>query len=304
MTIGTNAAPRAGAKPNRQQRRQASRQARKATPKAHGRNDAAKGPDHGVARDLKRAHELHLAEDFEAANELYQRVLARQPENHDAMLWLGVLAVADQLAPYRYDGLRHFLPALPAVAILVAVGGEWLGDALALRVGDGASPYRHAVTANAPAAICAAIAAAQIVSTHPYQSAYRNAAANAISVQHSEEWIEAEYWGQAYQDGGRWLDANTERDAIVYLPIGEKIAGYYARRPRGVWGQLEARFENKARPQYVMFITRLGFYDEAIRWLEAKYQPVYSVQVQNATLLKIYGNRQTPSELSGEPGRG
>ena len=221
-----------------------------------------------------------------------------------AAAWLGVLAIADQLAPYRYDGLRHFLPALPAVAMLVAVGGEWLGDALALRFGDGASRYRHAVTANAPVAICAAIAAAQIVSTHPYQSAYRNAAANAIAGQHSEEWIEAEYWGQAYQDGGRWLDANTERDAVVYLPIGEKIAGYYARRPRGVWGQLEARFENNARPQYVMFITRLGFYDDAIRWLERKYRPDYSLEVQNATLLKIYGNRQTASEISGEPGRG
>ena len=130
-----------------------------------------------------------------------------------------------------------------------------------------------------------------------------NALANAIAGRHSEEWIELSYWGEAYRDGGRWIEANTERDALVYLPIGEKIAGYYTRRPRGAWQHFETRFERTQRPQYVMFITRLGFYDEAIRRLERDYEPVYSLEVQNASLLKIYSN-QTRRRTPPEPNRG
>jgi hypothetical protein len=220
-----------------------------------------------------------------------------------AAVWLGVLAIVDLLAPYRYDGLRHFLPALPAVAIGVAAGGEWLHDALAARVTGIASPFLRAATSNAPVGLCAAIAAGQIASTHPHQSAYMNAVANAIAGRHSEEWIELSYWGEAYRDGGRWIEANTERDAMVYLPIGEKIADYYTRRPRGAWQHFETRFERTQRPQYVMFITRLGFYDEAIRRLERDYEPVYSLEVQNASLLKIYSN-QTRRRTPPEPNRG
>jgi hypothetical protein len=213
-----------------------------------------------------------------------------------AAIWLGVLALIDQLAPYRYDGLRHFLPALPAVAMLVAAGSEWLCDAIGSRV-TGSARHRT-LAANAPVLVFFAAAALPLVSTHPHQSAFRNAVANAIAGPHSEEWIEAEYWGQAYREGGRWIGANTEPDAIVYLPIGDKIAGYYARRSRGAWNRFDARFARTERPQYVMFITRVGFYDDSIRRLERDYEAVYTVQVQNATLLKIYSNRRMKREAA------
>lgn len=116
------------AKNNRQQRRQAARQAgrqaRKATSKANGRNGAAKEPDHGIARDLKRAHEFHLAEDYEAASELYQRVLARQPENYDAMLWLGVLANKAGDATSAVRILTHSLRFDPDNPTALAVLGN------------------------------------------------------------------------------------------------------------------------------------------------------------------------------------
>ena len=217
-----------------------------------------------------------------------------------AMAWLGVLALVDQVAPYRYDGIRHFLPALPAIAMLVAAGSEWLSDLLSQRFSDLPSPLGRALLAGAPVGLCAVVVAAQIAWTHPYQSAYMNAAANAIAGPHSEEWIEVEYWGQAYAEGGRWINANTEPDALVYLPVGEKVAGYYTRRRRGAWKHFDAQFGSSERPQYVMFITRQGFYDAKLRRLEAEYEPVYTIEVQNATLLKIYSNRQALGDRRGE----
>ena len=219
-----------------------------------------------------------------------------------AAVWLGVLALVDQLAPYRYDGLRHFLPALPAVAMLISAGSEWLCDSITRRVPG--SELRRSFASNAPVCVFGVIAALHLASTHPHQSTYRNAIANAIAGEHSEEWIEAEYWGQAYRDGGRWIGENTERDAIVYLPIGEEVAGYYARRPHAAWSRFDTRFARTERPQYVMFITRVGFYDDALRRLERDYEAVYSLRVQNATLLKIYSNRRKRPEAATGSTRG
>ena len=47
-----------------------------------------------------------------------------------AALWLGLLLLADLLAPARYDGARHLLPALPALALLAAGGIYSVGAAL------------------------------------------------------------------------------------------------------------------------------------------------------------------------------
>jgi hypothetical protein len=53
-----------------------------------------------------------------------------------------------------------------------------------------------------------------------------------------------------------------------------------------------------------MFITRVGFYDDALRRLERDYEAVYSLRVQNATLLKIYSNRRKRPEAATGSTRG
>ena len=47
-----------------------------------------------------------------------------------AALWLGLVLLADLAAPARYDGARHLLPALPALALLAAGGVYAAGCAL------------------------------------------------------------------------------------------------------------------------------------------------------------------------------
>ena len=53
-----------------------------------------------------------------------------------------------------------------------------------------------------------------------------------------------------------------------------------------------------------MFITRVGFYDDSIRRLERDYELVYSIEIQNATLLKIYSDHPTRGGKRREPTRG
>jgi hypothetical protein len=40
-----------------------------------------------------------------------------------------------------------------------------------------------------------------------------------------------------------------------------------------------------------MFITRVAWYDDLIRGVRARCEPVYTIRRQRATLLEIYGNQ-------------
>jgi hypothetical protein len=201
-----------------------------------------------------------------------------------ATIWILVLTLTDILSPYRYDGIRHFLAVLPAFAIVAAVGLFWLHDFLTSRT-------HRKWLGDATVVACALIALWPLFSTHPYQSAYMNPLARSLAGPHAEEWLELEYWGGAYKAGAQWINENTPRETTVYIPIGESVARHSLRRPAGRWKSFQKHFPLTRRPQYLMFITRSGWYDPAIHEIRRHYKPVHTIQTQDTTLLEIYSNQ-------------
>ena len=82
MTMVTNASPRAGARPNRQQRRQAARLAKKGR-----RGNGAAAPADAA---LQEAVKLHKAGHPHEALQLYRKILAVRPDQFDALNLGGV----------------------------------------------------------------------------------------------------------------------------------------------------------------------------------------------------------------------
>jgi hypothetical protein len=224
---------------------------------------------------------------------------SRSPRKCDALwlgaVWAGVLLAADLFAPFHYDGIRHLLAVLPAVAILVAGGADWLMEVL-----EGAASRWHLGTARRalPWAIALAGVATcvEIARVHPYETAYLNQVANAMGGPHTEDWVEVEYWGAAYKEGAEWINRHAEEEARVFFPLGggprrgEHVARYYLERPIVPHGTL-AQFGDVSRVSYLMFITRVAWYDDLIRGVRARCEPVYTIRRQRATLLEIYGNQ-------------
>lgn len=230
---------------------------------------------------LPPAHLLCLA----AAPFALARWRSEAPRKADA-LWLGALYAggffaADLAAPLHYDGVRHLLAALPGVALLAACGAEHLASRRAL--------------APVPA-LLAAITILELASVHPYQTAYLNPIGVWLAGPHGERWIEVEYWGAPYKEGAEWINAHAEPDALVHFVIGggqregEDVAKYYLDRPVVRRGSFE-QFRDPATPRYLMFITRLAWYDDFVRRVRAHYEPVYTVRRQRSVLLEIYSNR-------------
>lgn len=211
-------------------------------------------------------------------------------------LWVAILLVADQLAPVHYDGFRHLLVVLPGLAMLVAGGAEFAGEALQRFCTDWRSRVTSAAFRWGAVAACGVLTVLEIASVHPYETAYLNPVANAIGGPHTEQWLEVEYWGNAYKEGAEWINRHTEKNAVVFFPLGggrrpgEDIRRYYLDRPVVPGGSLAA-FRNTSHPCYLMFITREAWYGALIRGVRKAYEPVYTIRRQKATLLEIYRNR-------------
>jgi hypothetical protein len=194
-----------------------------------------------------------------------------------ALVWLATLLVADLFASARYDGVRHLLPALPAIALLAAVGLQTIWDAAA-----GARPAVRAAVGTAMA-VGALAWAADLVRMHPYHDAYLNGAARLVSGDAPERWTELEIWGASYKEGAAWLAANAEPGATVVVPIAPHCARPYL---DNVVKRVPP--ERGDAPVYLMFMTRVAKYKDVIRRAEAQLEPVFAIRRGDATLLEIY----------------
>jgi len=114
------------------------------------------------------------------------------------VLPVGMVLVA---RPPLYDGMRHLLFLLPALALLAAVG---------LAAGHRWLEARAGRWAAGPAVLVfTAIAAWPLVRWHPYQYAYTNFLAGPPAERHRQ--FEGDYWKTSYKAAAEWLNAQQRQ---------------------------------------------------------------------------------------------
>jgi len=136
------------------------------------------------------------------------------------------------LRPNVYDGIRHFLFVLPAIAILGAYGASWLCQRLA--------PPRWRALAMAACAVLLLLPIKDLVALHPYQTTYFNGLVGGVAGADGK--YETEYWLTSYREAIGWVNERAARrpEAIVGLAVAgdgyiTPWVEYYARsnvRPR------------------------------------------------------------------------
>jgi hypothetical protein len=222
-----------------------------------------------------------------------------------AALWLGLLLLADLVAPARYDGARHLLPALPALALLAAGGVYSLGAALGRRgltapadaptttaapvlatSSPGSASRRIALALGGLFAASLVATAIDLAAVHPYADAYLNAPARLALGAEAQRRVELEYWGASYKEGAEWLAAHAPRGSFVLVPLGPHaaapfLAGRFTMVPHDGW--LDA-----SRPQYLMLMMREAWFTPRLQRIAATGRPIFTVRRQGSTLLAIY----------------
>ncbi|MFO0984187.1 MAG: hypothetical protein U1E76_21110 [Planctomycetota bacterium] len=199
------------------------------------------------------------------------------------LIWTVTLLVADLFAPCHYDGMRHLLALLPGLCLVVGGGLGVVQHWLRRR------PLVFTLLALASGGHLLWVA----TTMRPYEDAYLNEMTNAMIDGPSEDCFELEYWGCSYPEGARWLNTHAEPDAQVFLPWTLQASEYLERKASL---RTNLAFFDTTSPRYLMFVTRKAFYDRFIVDVEARYLPVFTVQRQKGTLLKIYKNtlKRTP----------
>jgi len=196
------------------------------------------------------------------------------------LVWLALrLAIAFWPGAIRYDGVRHFLLVLPAIAIIAALGLNWL---LAL-VKEKFPAYRRKITVAILSIIFLSLAI-EFVQIYPFGDSYFNELVRLVIPSHIENHLEMEYWGATYNQGVAWLNKNAAPNSSFCVPAAEHLLQFYPLR-------VDLSFSCDAKQtDYLMFFTRKTSIpidiDKVFNYSSS--EPVFKISRFNSDLLYIY----------------
>jgi len=196
------------------------------------------------------------------------------------LVWLALrLAIAFWPGAIRYDGVRHFLLVLPAIAIIAALGLNWL---LAL-IKEKFPAYRRKITVAILSIIFLSLAI-EFVQIYPFGDSYFNELVRLVIPSHIENHLEMEYWGATYNQGVAWLNKNAAPNSSFCVPAAEHLLQFYPLR-------VDLSFSCDAKQtDYLMFFTRKTSIpidiDKVFNYSSS--EPVFKISRFNSDLLYIY----------------
>ena len=118
--------------------------------------------------------------------------------------------------PNIYDGIRHFLFILPALALMASIGAAFLVQLFSARLRK---------LAYLGLAVAALFTTRELVRLHPYQMTYFNILAGGL--QRAWKNYETDYWTTSYKEAMEWVNAQARLSA---KPVAVLIAANYFNR--------------------------------------------------------------------------
>jgi hypothetical protein len=203
------------------------------------------------------------------------------------LVWLGLpLALFLALRPNAYDGLRHFLFVLPAIAVFAAVGVVSLIGLLPK------GPPR--LIFGFVIALLMVTPLLSIVRMHPYQIAYFNSLVG--GAEGATGRYETEYWMTSYREAIQWIreqpareDGAPVRVLVAANENSEWCAEYYAPANMQIETTLKGGQPGYVPQQYDYYLgtTRSlmsnNFPDAQVVMKVSRARAVFAVVKQNPT---------------------
>jgi len=216
-------------------------------------------------------------------------------------LWIGITLLRVSVpGAVDFDGIRHWLEIVPAVCILVGLGGARIIRWIETTILRERQPRTKLLVSSALTIAAFTPTILWNVRNHPHQIAFFNALIGRLPGAQARGLTDStDYWGVCTRSAIRWFNANAEPGAAV-LPL---IAAHTFDYTEEVWlrndlqliasnalspAMVSARLNSHHGPLYVCYITRTDFYDERIRNLERSCYPITTIQVDGAPIFKIY----------------
>jgi hypothetical protein len=194
------------------------------------------------------------------------------------LIWF-FLPIARYIFPQMgvIDGVRHFEEVLPALAVIAAVGFEFVLKRM-----------RHIGRISLICLICMFLLY-PIISSHPYQITYFNELVGGTRGALGK--FDLDYWGTSQKQAVEWVNKNAPQHAKIYIVMASDVAGRYL-RPDLLANLSSTNFSNA---DYVILLNRQGFlyrYFYAYDFL-LHHKPIHTVSTQGVPLTWIFAGQQT-----------
>ncbi len=243
--------------------------------------------------------------------------------------WIGVVVGRLYLpGAVNFDGVRHFLELMPALAIVAAAGCAWSVAWISDRLGqiEGVRPGLMRVMPAVGILVAVLPGLGATIGIHPHQIAYWNGLVGGTSGAFARGVPQAgDYWGLSYRQGLAWLNENAPSPSFLAVPIVEHAVRVVASErlrddiellrvsvpffpdiPPQVIAQLP-ELANE-RPLFVMFVNREDWSNDLVRQARETGRRVHQIELDRVPLLEIYqwpaGGAASASEVTPALGVG
>lgn len=188
--------------------------------------------------------------------------------------WL-ILPLALSLKPgiVKYDGIRHYLWLLPALALWAAQGATKI-EAWFLK-------KKLPILLVSLWLVTLLSLGWENLKVYPYGDSYFNEILRLAVPAHIENVFELEYWGTSYREAAKWLNQYASGKATICVAIADHLLQFYPKRA-------DLTFACNQDSSYLMFFTRKAYLPPNLEASLADQQPIFTLSRYNSELLKIY----------------
>jgi 4-amino-4-deoxy-L-arabinose transferase-like glycosyltransferase len=159
------------------------------------------------------------------------------------------IAIAVAMRPAMYNGVRHFLFVVPALAVAGGLAGAWLFDALRHR--------GHLIAMGAAFVVGIALPVADMVRAHPYEYTSFNRIAGGVAG--ARERYMLDYWGLSLKQASQGLSAKLA-ELKLQKPKDRRWKLAVCGHHRSPQVELGPDFETTWEPKGADFAMMLGEY--------------------------------------------
>jgi len=210
------------------------------------------------------------------------------------VVWLlSVLAIFASGIVALFDGVRHFLLAVPPLIVLSAWGILRVVDAVVPMLAERGVGPRVSGATLAGVLLLAAIVPVALY--HPYETAYYNVFAGGLrgarQIDFGENVLDFEagdYWGTSIRGAVDWANANLPENSALWISLPPRFAEkrLYPLRSDLVYASLAER--RPGRAHYLLFLNREGWFWKTERQVMRSGERVHQEEVRGVPLAFVY----------------
>jgi hypothetical protein len=214
---------------------------------------------------------------------IYSAARSKDAFKYILLLWMFVPFLYG-FSSFVQGGMRYLLMIYPAVAILCALGLDWIAGIVC---------RHHIKLRDVTFVIFTAVTVMYLIYTlltiTPYYLDYYNGLVGGVSNVDDHRLFNVGWWGEGVYDSVMYVENNATNNSIIYAAEPNHMISIYGKNHTYIRAGGPEVYNVPDNASYIITSTFSDEYRD-INFNQSDYQLVYDAKVQGASLSKVYKN--------------